>query len=42
MNILNGFVKVLTKLFLELLEFFILFLLILILTLNFENSIEKL
>ena len=41
MNILNGFVKALPKLFLELLGIFILFLLILILTLNTENSIEK-
>ena len=42
MNILNGFLKALPKLFLELLGIFILFSLIIILTLNTENSIEKL
>ena len=41
MNILNGFLKALPKLFLELLGIFILFSLIIILTLNTENSIEK-
>ncbi len=41
MNILNGFVKALPKLFLELLGIFILFSLILILTINTENSVEK-
>ena len=41
MNILNGFLKGLPKLFLELLGIFILFSLIIILTLNTENSIEK-
>lgn len=41
MNILNGFLKALPKLFLELLGIFILFSLIIILTLNAENSIEK-
>ncbi len=41
MNILNGFLKALPKLFLELLGIFILFSLIIVLTLNTENSIEK-